>query len=239
MLSIVAVVIVAVTPKPTTLALAGTDEQDCASEAGCTRGFQHRYGIRTSYRYPNADGNCDNGKTLSAECCNAMHPLAVAKIHTVEYYGRAPNITFLHVGKTGGSTVQKYLQHNRVSMHMYHQVPYSRAECEAAGPSMSFVVATRDPVARIVSNFNWRHPRADLSLVAGHRDRDEHTNCFELSMYSCFEDANDMAEALDSNTPCGQVARDALNVPVCHIHSAINHSFYIANAFPCLASKRA
>lgn len=77
------------------------------------------------------------------------------------------------------------------------------------------VVTVRDPVARFVSAFNWRHPRnANLTTrTVG----DPRAYRFEAELYGCFAHVSDLADALErthrrpeaSHTRCERLAWEA------------------------------
>jgi hypothetical protein len=72
-----------------------------------------------------------------------------------------------------------------------------------------FIVATRNPVNRIISAFNWRHPIGGAPLFP-------HWTPVERMMYRCFPQlpggVNMFAEALEENdTDCGWLARRCLH----------------------------
>lgn len=66
---------------------------------------------------------------------------------------RSEKINILvHVGKSGGSTITRVLQKNKVSKYKIVHIREAKFLPEA-----SYVIIARDPVSRAVSAFNWRY----------------------------------------------------------------------------------
>jgi hypothetical protein len=89
-----------------------------------------------------------------------------------------------------------------------------------------FVIATRDPLSRVVSAFNWRHPIGGGAPIPA----DSVGN--EADMYTCFPElpgaVNSFAEALGENTTCGRAARRCLNsISADCGHLAKNLAWYV------------
>ena len=123
------------------------------------------------------------------------------------------NVQFLHVGKAAGSTVQDVL--NRLTkpgggkcldvtgVHMHRPHSYGS----------KIVICTRDPLDRVVSAFNYRHPYRGFPTIhdkaisggAGHPD------ATEIALYQCFNRVNEFAEALSSHGHCADVARSVFH----------------------------
>ena len=75
-------------------------------------------------------------------------------------------------------------------------------------PGHHYLITVRDPVARTISAFNWRHP---CGGGGGHNlgDRTKHSmDRWELKFYTCFETVDAFAAALDPgrNDTCGELA---------------------------------
>lgn len=129
--------------------------------------------------------------------------------------------TLIHVGKCAGGTVNKFLEHNNVSVDRIHASVPDPAKLDAG-----IVVVLRDPIDRLVSAFNWRHPstRPAEGRNLPHTDHDES----ELAFYRCFDSVNEFAEALDADSKCGQRARDALTQHTKHI--GMGYEFYFPDS---------
>ena len=68
------------------------------------------------------------------------------------------------------------------------------------------VMVTRDPLDRIVSAFNYRHPYRGYptihdKAIPGSGD------ATEVALYQCFDHVNEFAEALSGTGPCPDLAR--------------------------------
>lgn len=128
--------------------------------------------------------------------------------------------TLIHVGKCAGQTVNKFLEHNDVKVDRVHaRIPdIHRFEHDGV------LVVLRDPISRVISAFNWRHPSTrppDGRHCCPHMDH----NPSELAFYSCFDHANDFAEALDDDSFCGRMARDVLKNHTKHIGMGYEYYF--------------
>ena len=68
---------------------------------------------------------------------------------------RSVRIFFPHIGKTAGSALGMQLAMSPINHTYAHMMPPIGATID---PSFDvFIVATRDPVSRTISGFNWRH----------------------------------------------------------------------------------
>lgn len=107
----------------------------------------------------------------------------------------APETPFdlVHVGKCGGSTIVEELRARGFVFEHFHL----RRPEPAAG--RRYVVLVRDPVARFVSAFNWRHHLLTGDHLPAARTQDplarlRHETEHEFLMH--FEDVNTFAERL-------------------------------------------
>ena len=134
---------------------------------------------------------------------------------------------FVHVGKTGGSTVEQFLKANEIRFFMVHQKPLGFQTCRSTGYSRLssctswakrwrknlrvVVVSVRDPLKRLVSAFNWRNPNGGgVTHNKYVRKYWPEVDRFEKELYECFDSINELAESLDLDTPCGKHARKAV-----------------------------
>jgi len=106
---------------------------------------------------------------------------------------RSTPFDLVHVGKCGGTSITEELRAR--DFHFEH-VHLRRPVAE---PGRRYVVLTRDPVARVVSAFNWRrHLLNEDLLPAAHGDdpiaRLRHRAEREFS--GAFDHANQLAESL-------------------------------------------
>ena len=74
------------------------------------------------------------------------------------------------------------------------------------------IVTARDPIDRLISAFNWRHPsnpQIHNNPFGGRADPEE------AKLYHCFDSVHAFAEALDSRntSTCAELARTMLSGP--------------------------
>jgi len=94
-------------------------------------------------------------------------------------------IDFVHVGKTGGQSVDMALRagcrdsgdcHIRVTHVRRHHVSLD-------GPALAAtVVSTRDPVSRVISAFNWRHPTEGGDILNAARPNSPTADPYEVQL---------------------------------------------------------
>ena len=123
-------------------------------------------------------------------------------------------LQFVHVGKTGGSTLDLLLQANNILNYQHHVSLSSWPDPEKVMsdrcPNRRWLVSTRDPINRTISAFNWRSPDGGGAPPDRHRWPGSYD--FEMSLYKCFPKVNDFAEALNDTSNCGTIARQALGL---------------------------
>ena len=103
---------------------------------------------------------------------------------------KSNDILFIHVGKTGGSSVSWGMRSNKLKINEIHVHPVL--------PGMlhrhKYVFITiRDPADRFVDAFKHNHPLG--SHPNGHR------------VYTCFDSAASAAAGVFDETPCGHLGR--------------------------------
>jgi len=128
-------------------------------------------------------------------------------------------VHFVHVGKAGGGTVRSAMSLLCQCIPMQvHMRPVHSNETHT-----SLIVSVRDPVERVLSSFNWRHPtRGGLVRCPAY------SSCAdprENNLYTCFDNVNDFAESLDRSNFCGYVARRALTDGVGHVGKGVKYYF--------------
>ena len=142
-------------------------------------------------------------------------------------------VDFIHVGKTGGDSVQAVLTTGaklaNFKLRVFHvKAPYN--DTAAVPRPTAILVSVRDPISRLVSAFNWRDP--DEGGKVNHRPSENNTNAkaTEVDLYTqrggggCFNSVNEFAEALWDRSWCGLVARRNLLEPIAHLGMGI--AFY-------------
>lgn len=96
---------------------------------------------------------------------------------------KGKKILFVHVGKCAGESIIQALQRHLpddfllFEMHVYDANVRIREVVSAAPPDLTYVIASRDPVDRYVSAFNWDKHNLFLS---GALDGNRHENSFKL-----------------------------------------------------------
>ena len=116
----------------------------------------------------------------------------------------------VHVGKTGGSTVVDILH-----MQQVHMVPVPLDKlCSRV------VIAVREPVARIVSAFNWRFPGQQRDKPVARLSRSEE------EMYSCAPTIQDYVSLFSAEGQCADLVRSSLKAGKGFGHLSRNYQFY-------------
>ena len=146
------------------------------------------------------------------------HPAASSDSALRDMLSQKPHL--VHVGKTGGGTL-------RSALGALCACTPLQVHCEPVRQtrvSSPFLVSVRDPVERVISSFNWRHPRR-----GGGRPCPVQTICSscvdETALYNCFATVNDFAESLRQSNGCGNVARKALAEGVGHVGKGFKYYF--------------
>mmetsp|Transcript_14381 Transcript_14381/g.45278 ORF Transcript_14381/g.45278 Transcript_14381/m.45278 type:complete len:240 (-) Transcript_14381:42-761(-) len=162
---------------------------------------------------------CSNMFLLMVICCAAVCTLAVPTDIAL--------LQFVHVGKTGGTSVLYWLRSNKIRHNQthYHQVRHCHAKHQD-----KWMITIRDPIDRVISAFNWRSPRNAVK-----QRRTTHKG-IEKELYDCFRVVNDFAEALDDNTGCGNTARKAFQNPVAHIGRGV--AWYLQDDLGCILQQQ-
>ena len=137
--------------------------------------------------------------------CNHGHRTQKAKI-------------WVHVGKTGTAVASMLQGCTVVTCHgragrLTPPVPRHAR----------YLIGVRDPVARVVSAFNWRHPNNTRNgKIHGHIYPH-----IELKLYACFPTVDAFALGIVAAGPCGDLARKFLSVPRAHITEGLE--FYVGS----------
>ncbi|EOD18934.1 hypothetical protein EMIHUDRAFT_102405 [Emiliania huxleyi CCMP1516] len=162
-------------------------------------------------------------------------------------------LTFVHVGKSGGTTVATWLQRSDVSFsqyHSYHSSDVSFSPREDA--SYQYIVWVRDPVERFRSAYEWQRGVIETNVTGlsnetfcelgpaclepfkvrvkvrtGHAySRFPNGTTWEAWMLH-FDDANHLAESLSKADEDGEIARRLLRSPIEHLHKGLG--WYLDN----------
>lgn len=116
-------------------------------------------------------------------------------------------IALIHVGKCAGESLQRMLNNAPVNFTHVHQ-NWLDSYFDPNDYDL-FIVSTRDPVSRLVSAYNWRHP--DMNVLGAFGS----WGPVEEQMYQCFMQypgsANAWAESLNESTRCGALSRRCMH----------------------------
>ena len=142
----------------------------------------------------------------------------------------AMNVLLIRVPKTASGTVAAAVQQwhhfdlcNISKLKVIHRPDEQNTRPTASDlrAADKVILTTRDPLARFVSAFNWRHPRnkEGTHLTAGTRD----AHPFEDKLYGCFDHVSELADALvrsshnklnhQSISMCESLAWEACAIP--------------------------
>ena len=136
------------------------------------------------------------------------------------------DIVFVHIGKTGGSTIQKFLTDNNVEYKLVHCHPFTPKMLPL---NAKVIISVRDPAERIVSAFNWRHPKGGFLAHIGKNNTPQ-----EKILYDCFPNASTYIRALfGGSDTCSRVARESLHGPE---HIGMGYEFYLKSMMPLISS---
>ena len=142
---------------------------------------------------------------------------------TCPWAGQVARAAVIHVGKAAGVVVSLWLQ----SVGVVHDTFHVRSAHMALSCRYThYVVATRDPLARTISAFNFRH-------VLGGVQPGTETSLTEHELYvDCFPElpggVNKFAESLDGTDRCARLARACLYEPAREcVHMGRGHAYYL------------
>ena len=150
----------------------------------------------------------------------------------------APSVTdlaYVHVGKTGGTTVRNALLESGVAFSEIHVSPVAATMVSRAA---KWLVAVRDPIARAASAFYWRQPPRRLRR-AHHVPprRPAISDAAEIDLYRCFATFDAFARALYDDSPCGARARAVLDDPPPSCHLGLGLASYLRGALGALETR--
>jgi len=114
-------------------------------------------------------------------------------------------VGYIHVGKTGGTTVVGYLTASSIGFTEYHTGGAPSLDDIRSHPR--WLISVRDPIERLKSCFDWQNPQGGGGYKAG-----EWADRFYRSKarpQGCFADFGEFVEALGRkrNDSCAELAR--------------------------------
>jgi hypothetical protein len=151
--------------------------------------------------------------------------------------GKNHSILFVHVGKTGGETIQwrmklscklrrsvamkeECFQYFTGEESMLSKATIGHLHCDKLRPkeslarSTAFLFSVRHPVDRIVSWFQYMHPSNCVpNIPSGACNLKKDNNPWGIKFYqTCFPDINDLGRALVTPTTNGSMDCSALGI---------------------------
>lgn len=168
-----------------------------------------------------------------AKKTDTVKPSSAAKLNarrTIRYIGRGkpdfkklPETVFLHIGKTGGTTlkrliikIQKRDKVEKKAVYLTHGAALENVF--AVHPDLKIACIIRDPISRFVSGFNSR-------LRAGRPSHDRRWTPAEASAFSYFPTAESLAIAFSSDDARLQSAAMFAMNAIAHLRRDYAHHF--------------
>ena len=65
-------------------------------------------------------------------------------------------LRFIHVGKCGGSTIEKLLYESPIVNRNYKQIIHSHVDGVTIDTNCDYLICLRNPISRAISAFEWR-----------------------------------------------------------------------------------
>ena len=146
------------------------------------------------------------GSILGVVSKGHQRPLSESSLITLSANTTEPDGYFIHIARSAGESIAEDLQDRGLLAGFVHMSPAQRED--VAGRKV--VVNVRDPVDRIVSAFNWRHPSNSAQIHTAAGSGEEYVEKEEEELYACFDRPSEWANALNSTDWCGYVAMRAL-----------------------------
>jgi hypothetical protein len=169
--------------------------------------------LRKDVLVPNVNAAC---QASTCSCKSLVLPTEVC--------GKPAFIVLVHVGKTGGATINAALAQTNVSWWEIHGHNVQHFTDGCYDKYTHYIFTHRDPVTRAISAFNWQSYDSKGIKNAG---GDLYTKVYD----ECFPTANTFAEGLGEEGECGDLARKLLHDTAwLATHINTGPSFYIMNS---------
>ena len=133
--------------------------------------------------------------------------------------------TFVHIGKTGGSTIKKNLNQKSINFKHEHccEIKYK--------PNKFYIISIRNPISRFISAFNWRYYLLRTKIQK---------NDYELKIYEKYKNVNYLAENLYINNELNiELDKDINKIYKKHpSHLGMDINFYIGKLLEKCSKKQ-
>ena len=129
-------------------------------------------------------------------------------------------VTLIHIGKAGGSSIiREWLASDNLTFTFdeIHTTPVT----EKAIKGKVVVISGRDPIERLISAYDWRHPR---NCNSNRMCNDVH-RAQELRFYACFPTIHDFV----NGKKCSALHSDVINSRVLMGHINRGFQFHLKN----------
>ena len=129
-------------------------------------------------------------------------------------------IVFVHISKTGGSTIQKFLSNNNIRYHLVHCRPLPKNIIRGG---RKIIVSVREPLSRVISAFNWRSPYG-----GGIHKFGKNNTAQEMMFHSCFHNVSIFVKSFSAHkSNCRDIAHNSLKN---REHIGMGYVFYLKQA---------
>lgn len=152
------------------------------------------------------------------------------------FAGHQRRVVLIHVGKSAGTSLKMMLQRSPINFtHIHVQNAGEALDIAARGRGRdtpdTWIVVTRDPLARTISAFNWRHVYGGglpcMRLPTSEGEHLMYTQCFNQTTGAANAFAESMSEE-NRETLCGRAALACLHEPgLGCMHLSRNFGYYL------------
>ena len=126
--------------------------------------------------------------------------------------------TFIHIGKTGGSTVGSFLKKHLFIKEIHNRTP-------VYNPNTKFIIWIRDPIKRFISAFYWSKHRCSCKNNVEEHCLQFNCNKEEEEVINKYETVNEISNKLyDKN---GNLVNEVVNDIYKLNHTNTGHAWYL------------